>query len=281
MSTRRSEPFEFDHGAQYFTVRDERFAREVVAWSRAGLVAPWPCRMVEVREGAEQVMRTETPYIAVPGMNALARHLAAELAVTTGTRVSALVRDGDAWRLVQDDDTVLGSFETVIVAIPPAQASGLLDGLSDLADQAARCWFVPCWAVLAGFEAPLTIPFDAARVSDSSLSWIARNCTKPGRAPAESWVLHASPEWSETHLEASDHAVQAALLTEFRHLVGVHGLEPVHIEAHRWRYAQATVPLDVGALVDGTSRIIVCGDWCVGARIESAYLSGLAAASSL
>jgi predicted NAD/FAD-dependent oxidoreductase len=31
-------------------------------------------------------------------------------------------------------------------------------------------------------------------------------------------------------------------------------------------------------LWDAESRVAVCGDWCQGARIEGAFLSGLAAA---
>ena len=42
MATRRSgEMLRFDHGAQYFTVRDERFQRYVGAWLQDGIVAPW------------------------------------------------------------------------------------------------------------------------------------------------------------------------------------------------------------------------------------------------
>jgi hypothetical protein len=46
MSTRRmSTPLgeaSFDHGAQYFTVRDPAFIARVALWAEAGQVAPWP-----------------------------------------------------------------------------------------------------------------------------------------------------------------------------------------------------------------------------------------------
>jgi len=50
-AVRRHHPFEFDHGAQYFTVRDERFARQVRAWQAAGLVAIWSGRIGSLERG--------------------------------------------------------------------------------------------------------------------------------------------------------------------------------------------------------------------------------------
>ena len=50
------------------------------------------------------------------------------------------------------------------------------------------CWSLNDW---------LGLPFDGAFVDESPLSWIARNSSKPERADdRESWVLHASPEWT-------------------------------------------------------------------------------------
>ena len=41
------------------------------------------------------------------------------------------------------------------------------------------------------------------------------------------------------------------------------------------------LPLVIGALWEPTLRLGVCGDWCRGARIEDAFLSGHAAAGRI
>ena len=52
MSTRRTEDeLQFDHGAQYFTVRDRLFRRYVESWQHDGIVAPWRGRIVVLSEG--------------------------------------------------------------------------------------------------------------------------------------------------------------------------------------------------------------------------------------
>jgi photolyase PhrII len=280
-AVRRSGPFEFDHGAQYFTARDGRFDRYVASWREAGLVAPWQGRIAVLGYRARPSGPPPERYVGVPGMDAIARHLAEDLHLATGTRVSRLTPDGGRWGLTRDGGELPERFDAVIVALPPSQAAELLTGVSDLAGRVRGCSLKPCWAVLLGFESALATAFDAAFVHGSPLSWVARNTAKPGRSPAESWVLHAGPDWSAAHADDNPERVAGSLAAEFRRLVDGDGPRPPYVDAHFWPYALPPEPLEVGALWDATGRLAVCGDWCQGARIEGAFLSGMSAAGRL
>ena len=52
--------------------------------------------------------------------------------------------------------------------------------------------------------------------------------------------------------------------------------EPVHLDAHRWRYASPRKPLGVPFLHDEELGLSLWGDGCLGERLESAFLSGVA-----
>ena len=136
----------------------------------------------------------------------------------------------------------------------------------------------PCWAVMAAFEKPLDLDYDAAFVDGSPLSWIARDASKPGRAAEETWVLHGSPTWSGARQDDAPETVAAALLDALREAAGVAVPEPSHLSAHRWLYAQSPAPRPEPCLVDLERRLVACGDWCGGPRVEGAWLSGDAAA---
>ena len=277
-AVRRQPPFEFDHGAQYFTARDERFAPHVSAWQKAGIVATWSGRIGSLERRAWHDSSPEERYVGVPGMNAIAKHLATGLGVTTKARITRLTRDGQEWLLFGDSQTKLGWFDAVILAVPAPQAAELIADQTDLAERAGRCAMSPCWAVMLGFEHGLPIPYDGVFVHGSALSWIARNSSKSDRSSGEAWVLHAGPQWSAAHIEDPPEQVIAALRAEFERALGRGVQSPTHAAAHRWRYAVPAEPLRVGALWDAESRLGVCGDWCQGARIEGALLSGRAAA---
>lgn len=284
-STRREGALAFDHGAQYFTVRDPEFRSIVDGWRKLGVAVRWCGRVSVLGDGGGGAAGAEVErWVGVPGMSALGRQLAAGLDVRYGTRVAALAREGDGWRLGGEDGAELGRFQAVVVSAPPAQTAALLEAVSPaLATRAAGVAMAPCWAVMAAFESSLELPFGGAFVRGRSpLSWVACDSSKPGRrADAETWVLHAAPGWSEAHLEDQPELVAAALLGAFGEALARRVDRPGHLRAHRWRYALPLADIEERCLMDESGSIVVCGDWCGGPRIEGAVLSGLAAARVL
>jgi len=282
LSTRRADEFRFDHGAQYFTARDQRFRDRVDAWVHDGVVALWNGRIVRI--GQSQTLE-ESPgerFVGTPGMNAPARALATVVEPQAGVRVASVTPDGRRWRLEDERGGDLGSFDKVAVAVPSPQAVPLLAEAPDLASRAADAVMAGCWTVMARFERRLDLGYDGAFVTGSPLSWIARDSSKPCRPDGEAWVLHASPEWSQEHIEDEQDTVIEALTAALRDLVGTAAAVPTeHLAAHRWRFSLPVHALDEECLFDPERGLGACGDWCNGARVEGAYLSGLALAERM
>ncbi|WP_294136645.1 NAD(P)-binding protein [Sphingobium sp.] len=264
MSTRRVETSAgtatFDHGAQYFTVRDPLFRDQVDAWAAAGVVVPWP------EAGADA-------WIGNPAMNAPIRHMAAAHQVDFQHHVHGLQRDAAGW-WVRLDTGMEGPFDAAIVALPSEQAASIL-GLHDLAMArvAMTARSQPCWTAMIAFDEPVDLPVD--HVSGGGiLSWAARNSAKPGRDGPEAWVVQANGAWSAAHLEENPHVIGPLLLDALGQMTGGAGLPPVaHLTAHRWRFAM-TRGTDNGALWNDHIRLGACGDWLLGPRVELAWLSG-------
>jgi predicted NAD/FAD-dependent oxidoreductase len=305
-STRRDEAGgTFDHGAQYFTTRDERFAEQVGAWLAEGVVAEWSARLASLTiDSAGQVLRGPAPegtrrYVGVGAMNAVARRLAAEVtaiagdgAVRTGVRVAPPKGIGSGGqprlRLSSDTGESLGDFDRVLVTAPPPQAAELLSSSPALSNAAQSVGVGACWATMLTFDQPTGIDFDGAFVRADEgapacvLSWVARDSSKPGRDPsAERWVLHASPAWSDAHVESSADWVGPQLLEALGWIAGGVRLDGAAIASHLWRFALPVNALANRSLADPERGLYAGGDWCGGPRVEGAYLSGLAAAEAI
>ena len=281
MATRRAEDgLTFDHGAQYFSVSDESFGRDVRSWQEKGLVESWEGKIRVLREGRIDTCKIETRrFVGTPGMTAVCKHLAAEIDVQLRSEIASLKSVGESWRLIDKTGKALDTYDVVIVSAPSPQAARLLEPVPELAELAGQVKMQPCWAVMAVFDSSLPAAFDGALVHDSILSWVARNSSKPTRSRSQDcWVLHGSPNWSQEHLEETSEEVTTHLLEEFWEVAGLSPVPPQSIAAHRWRYALPLEPLKHRCLFDTASRLGACGDWCSGSRVEGAFLSGSAAA---
>ena len=278
-STRRAgERLTFDHGAQYFTARDPRFVLRVGSWLDDGIVARWTGRIATLESG--RVGPDPKPgarYVGTPGMNALTKHLGADVDVTFSTRITSLDRVDGRWRLGAEEGRVGDDYDLVVVAVPAPQAVRLFAsaGAERLAARAGAARMAPSLAAMVAFEEPLDVPFDGAFVSGSPLSWVARNSSKPGRdAALDAWVLHPTPDWATAHFDDPPEAWRDALLAAFGAAVGRSLPADVHRDQHRWGFALPTEPLAERALHDPGLGLAACGDWCGGPRVEGAWLSG-------
>lgn len=281
MATRRTnDGLRFDHGAQYFTVRDGRFRRYVESWIEDGIVEPWRGQIVVLDNGTIKEEKTGADrFVAVPGMNAICKHISADLDIRFQTRVAPLKRDDDVWHVTGDDGGRLGTFDVAVVSAPAGQTADLLEAAPSLAARARSTVMHECWAVMLAFRQSLGLEFGGAFVHGSPLSWIARNSSKPGRnAEPETWVLHASAEWSHAHIEASAESVEEQLTGEFWRAIGLPPTPANFRTAHRWRLSLPPEPLADSCLFDAEIKLAACGDWCAGPRVEGAFLSGTSAA---
>jgi predicted NAD/FAD-dependent oxidoreductase len=162
----------------------------------------------------------------------------------------------------------------VLTAIPAEQTGPLLAGRAPiLAAEAYAARAAPCWTAMVAFAEALDPGFDGAEL-DGPMAWAARERSKPGRPVVEAWTLQASPEWTRAHLEDDATSVAATLSTAFRERFDAPA--PVHLAAHRWRYARVETAIGTAFTWDATLGIGTCGDWRLGPRVEAAWRSGRA-----
>lgn len=304
MATRDSAFGSFDHGAQYFTARDERFLTALATTPK--LAKRWSANSVQVLDElghitAPGLSTRDAHWVAVPGMKSLvsgwAEPLKAAGSIQLETRVTRLEPDAVSpkqWQLRTEgaDGTqhVFSGFDGVLIAIPSAQAMGLLQTSEQAAPwvkQIDKVKVAPCWTLMLAFPqamqpgmSTLGPQWNAARSTHHRLAWLARESSKPGRGAIERWTVQSSPAWSQEHIHDDLGRVQDKLLKAFAEVTGIRA-EPSFVDSQRWLYAKTVQPLGKNYLWDAKKKLGVCGDWCVGHRVEDAFVSGLELALSV
>ena len=281
MSTRRTQDWSADHGAQYFTARDPRFIQEVQSWIQAGTVAIWKPKLKVYeaktwRESHSQDIR----YVGTPNMNSPGKHLAENLSIQYDRTISKLERRDEKWHLqCSEANEITTLYDFVVLAIPAPQASALLRSVDVRAsDVANSAQMKACWTMMANFPNQLNVDFDAAFINQEIISWICQNGSKPMRQGIM-WTIHGSPDWSQDNVElskedAQDQIVQCLTALGFN-------CDDADISMHRWRYASGGLENSVGFLKLQDVELGLCGDWLNGGRVEGAWLSGFNLALAL
>ena len=289
MSTRRAEddngPWQCDHGAQYFTARDPAFRAEVARWQQAGVAALWDARLASFDGNAWTTPATPLErFVGTPRMTTpaawLVQHLGEPALAQWQTTVQRLDHSEGGWTITSAEHGLHSPrYSAVLLAVPAPQAVPLLAPVSPAgAAIAASARMRGSWAVMLRYASPVALPWEGAFINTGPLRWVARDSSKPGRTGQETWLLHASPEWSEAHIEDSAESVTTALLAAFAALGGP---APLAATAHRWRYADTEPALTQGSWWDAQMRLGLCGDWLHGGKVEGAWLSGRALAQQV
>lgn len=279
----RAGEYEFNHGAQYFTVNNPLFWNIVSAWQTDGIVRPWDGWIVELDKG--QVINSDMAtqrFVGVPRMQMVAENLARHCDLVTSANIAELERlEGGGWRLFNERGVYLGVFDIVIVATAAHQVSSLCAAIPAISKAAEKVDMTVCWSGMFAFDSPLNIPYDAAHVLDSPLSWISRYQMSESTHGGDNWVLHASPEWSLKYAASFRGRVMHALLEAFWMATDLAEQKPASSSVHCWKHALPINPINEDSLFVESEAIGACGYWCTAPRIEGAVLSGFSMADRI
>jgi renalase len=300
LSTRVTDAWQCDHGAQYFTARDPLFDMEVQSWVTQDVARIWQPRLM-VFDGTGLIAKVDDGknkrYVGYPRNHTPAKFIAKALNVVTESTVIGIHQQAGQWLVnVMEQGVYPESFDSVILAIPAPQAAQLLkNNSSALYHFCNAIEMRPCFALILQYQQRLPCQFDGIFVQTGPLSWVARDSSKPGRNSdgdtiSEVWVLHSAAEWSAKHVDADRHWITKDMLSAFNHLLkmdasvqtNAYALQaPHHFSLHRWLYADTAASIIDIYHYDASERIGICGDWLNGGKVQGAWLSGLRLAQAL
>ena len=285
MSTRRAEPYFFDHGAQFFKASTDDFKAFIEPMIQEGVIAHWDARFIEIEDreiiSRRQWVESSPHYVGVPGMNAIAKYLSQDLRIKLGTRVQSISRNNGKWFLMDDKGSELGEYDWLISTIPARQAAELLPSSLSLHSQIQAVDMKGCFSLMLGFDNPLPLEFDAALVRGEDISWISVNSSKPGRSDNYCLLVHSTNQWADEHIDDDRDQVMEYLCQQTIEIIGHDVNVAEHKAIHGWRYANIEKQSGDSHLIDCEAHIGVCGDWLIQGRVEAAFTSGFSLANKV
>ena len=284
LSTLNEQGFSFDHGTQFFTAKNEAFKTFVKELQLNDVVRQWDARFVELKSGQVEIERVwdeEFPhYVGFPEMNSIPKYMAQDLDIRCNHLITHIKKIKSNWFL-ETADSEFGPFDWLVIAIPAEQANDLLPKNFSLKTDLQNIMMKPCFALLLGYQDANCFNWDAAFVSDSILSWVSVNSSKPQRGDPLAIVAMSSNEWAKDNFDKPESIVIKEMFNELKKISNTNLSEAIFVKLKKWKYANADRQKYAIELIDDSSKLACCGDWCISGRVESAFMTSLNLANQL
>lgn len=279
MATRRIEKGKADHGAQFFTVRTEKFQTFVDEWLAKGSIKHW---------FGDDYHR----YLSVDGMNAFAKKLAADILVRLQTRITEINKNATGYTLKTDENEVIHA-KAVIVTTPAPQAKVLLESGDLQVDVSVlqkleAIVFQPCFVGLFHLQQPTSLPKNGhldSEFPEGVLRIVDHQ--KKGISEMPTVSVYMTGEWSKAHYDIGDEAVLEKIKQVTHAYIDFDSV--ISSQLKKWRYAEAVQFLREPFLNTNLEHpLLVAGDAFLHphdianrTRLESAFISGVTVGEEL
>ncbi len=277
-----------DTGAQFFSVRDNRFSPYVEQWKAAGLIYQWSNGWSD--GSLKRTLPDKHPRYAVKGgMRRLAQYLAESLGdrVRVNASVYLLTPTDNGWTLEDGAENIYHGRAVLLTAPVPQALTLLYESGVPVAEvdrrELERIQFGPCLCGVFVVNGAVDLPEPGALQQPAhNFAWIADNQRKGLSPDVRILTVHAAPNYSREHWDTPDEIVLDALQTSFADRL-VKDASVARRLLHRWEYS---VPLTTHPeyyhLLANLPTMLLAGDAFGGrGRVEGAALSGLAAGRAL
>ena len=262
VSTRRSDGFVFNHGAQFATSQSSDFGDILRAASTAGMATNW------------QIEDKKTVVVGTPMMRNLPMFLAAHLPIQQNRRIAKIIRKTDHIACVDTDDVPLTARKVICTAPAPQTAVLLADDFPDLAATASHAAYAPCLTVMLGLADDEMLPKMPVKSAQHDIDWAMCETARPAAAQHRpALTIQADAGWSAAHKDDTADSIIKQLIEKYQLATGCQIGAVLHAHAHRWLYAKVTTPSPADAIIC-QNNLAIAGDWLGGARIEHAFTSG-------
>jgi len=276
LASRRIGEATFDHGAQFITARDPRFAGTMQEWRREGVVEEW---YRNTGEGSEPRPR----WRGKPAMTGVAKHLARDLPLLLGERIALLRRDREGWVTALESGEEI-SARAVLLTPPVPQSLALLEAGDVELPQSTitrleEIDYERCIAVMAVVDGPTRIPHPGGLApAEGPIAWIADNEMK-GVSATPAVTIHATAAFSLERWDRDRKETGRELLRAADSWLGSNVTD---FQVHGWRYSKPLrLEQEPCLTMSEVPPLVMAGDAFAGPRVEGAALSGWAAAEAL
>ena len=271
----RRTPFgTFLHGAQFFTIRDERFQVAMSPFLENGILTPWSVAYID------NVNRLHPPdstvrYSIYPDTSTICKSWTTGADVFLRHKVVRVSKD-TIWQIEVENNATFQA-KNLVIGAPLPQAVDLLSGVLDEQVDLSSKWQTAATVMVSftdNFE-PLPSDIGGCFVSPTTIDFIASQESRTGLQERKNWVFVLSHDWAVTHWKAATETAIYELRKSLAQLNCPSLPEIVHQDIQFWKYASPVASRVPIKQYYPQNNLGLVGEFFCGGRVEGGFLSAV------
>tara|TARA_A100001011_G_C14285741_1_gene833611 strand:+ start:1396 stop:2379 length:984 start_codon:yes stop_codon:yes gene_type:complete len=277
IATRRAEPYQFNHGAQYFKIENKEFKDFLNPLIRNNIIKPWKANHIEIENKLviKRIKINNNKYFAgFPAMNSIVKYLATnDFFIKLSCKIVKIEQALNKWYIIDSDSACYGPYDWIIFTIPPNQVSEILCKKFKYLDIIKTIKMKSCFSLMLGYNEIKKFNFDTALFLDEDIQWLSNNRKYFKDREYNNLLINSSYNFAKKNINSCKEKISDYLLNKASDILNYKFNNYDHMALHFWKYATSENRNDYGSFIDANSKIIVCGDWCMNGKVEGAFLS--------
>ena len=285
MATRRAEPYQFNHGAQYFKIENKEFKNFLQPLMQNKIIKQLETNHIEILN-KEVVKSTKTYnkiyYTPVSKMNSVVKYfINNNFFIKLLCKIEKTVKENDKWFIINSDNVSYGPYDWLFITIPPNQALEILYNNFKFLDIIKKIKMRSCYSLMLGFDKIKEFDFDTALFLDEDVQWLSIRKKIIENKKYYNLLINSSYNFAEKNVNGNKDKISDYLIKQVSDIIKYELNNYEHKALHFWKYAMSEKNYNLGSLLDENLKVVVCGDWCMNGRVEGGFLSALDAANKL
>ena len=285
MATRRAEPYQFNHGAQYFKIENEEFKDFLSPLMENKIVKPLEVNYVEI-SNKKVIKRLKTDnkkyHTAESKMNSIVKYLLNNnFIIKLSCKIEKTIKEQGKWFIIDNERVSYGPYDWLLITIPPYQGIEILSDNFKFLNIMKENKMRSCYSLMLGFDKIKEFDFDTALFLDEDVQWLSLRKKILGNKEYFNLLINSSYNFAEQNINCSKNKISDYLIEQISDILKCELNNYKHKALHFWKYAMSEKNNNLGSLLDEDLKVIVCGDWCMNGKVEGGFLSAKDAAIKL
>ena len=264
----------FDHGTQYISPKTSEFKNFTNKLIKKKILKRWTGKHIFLNLKKKE-NKKHIKIIGQHGNNDICKFLLKKIKYYYQSEVKKIYYKDKLWFLLFSDGKVK-SFKGIVLTCPFPQLSKLSKKFINNSFIRKKLKMDANITVMIAIKKIKNLP-SSFLFDDPVLGWAGNENTKKRfKSKYDLWTLQSTFKWANKNIDKNKKNLKKnsnILIDKFFKLTKIKKTKIIYSINHGWKYSSNSKPFRIKSYWNPAKKLGVCGDWFVGPRLESGWIS--------